>query len=523
MSGTVGIRRDILKWLMTLNLSYPLKNAKRDFSNGFLVAEILSRYFPKDIEMHSYDTGTSLAKKKDNWALIEKFLKKKKMGVAFSGKEIEDVVNCEGDHPGVALLEKMYKVLGKARIGGDVCEAPDPVVPTPEFVPASKQAVPRPGGILMRPQQEGAPAGIHFSAQPSLQTPAPSQAPPSRHPHHHQDIDNSYDGGYYQTQSQPNCDAPHGHPGRGYSSQGHPGGGYSSQGHPGGCFNSQGHLGGPPLHLLGPRPGTPPEERERNRQQSMAEGARVQRPRKGRVQRSTAERRCADFMELARDGRRSRRRYSPVSLDASTATLTPVFDSDGGGYPVGGGSRDMRPNGGHNLPPRTKEGQAGGGEGGADLAFRKGPRVMNDYQPYTVEDYKKRHDSGGEYWELGKLKPDLKDEELTEKKAKLDLIKEMDRKNRAANVQALKEQQARPKKEAPKKLSTREKALEFARKVPKPAVAKREEEAPVAGAGSGQEEEREMSVLEQLELQHRLDQERVQAIKQQMSNARIDH
>lgn len=47
----------------------------RDFANGFLVAEILSRYFPKEIEMHNYDTGISLVKKKDNWSLIEKFLK----------------------------------------------------------------------------------------------------------------------------------------------------------------------------------------------------------------------------------------------------------------------------------------------------------------------------------------------------------------------------------------------------------------------------------------------------------------
>jgi hypothetical protein len=40
-----------------------------------LVAEILSRYFPKEVEMHSFDTGISLVKKRDNWALLDKFLK----------------------------------------------------------------------------------------------------------------------------------------------------------------------------------------------------------------------------------------------------------------------------------------------------------------------------------------------------------------------------------------------------------------------------------------------------------------
>eukprot|EP00002_Diphylleia_rotans_P007921 TRINITY_DN1757_c0_g1_i8.p1 TRINITY_DN1757_c0_g1~~TRINITY_DN1757_c0_g1_i8.p1 ORF type:complete len:675 (-),score=103.14 TRINITY_DN1757_c0_g1_i8:762-2786(-) len=108
-----GFTRDILKWLQGLDLSYSVKNPRRDFANGFIVAEIFSRYYPADVQMHSYDNGTSLQKKLDNWALLDRFIKKRE--IPLNPSLVEDTMHAK---PGAAisLVESIYEFLTKKSI-----------------------------------------------------------------------------------------------------------------------------------------------------------------------------------------------------------------------------------------------------------------------------------------------------------------------------------------------------------------------------------------------------------------------
>ncbi|RHY27520.1 hypothetical protein DYB32_006721 [Aphanomyces invadans] len=103
------------------------------------------------------------------------------------------------------------------------------------------------------------------------------------------------------------------------------------------------------------------------------------------------------------------------------------------------------------------------------LAFSKKARPVA-YEPCTLTEYRQeKHDK---YYELGKLQPDLNSSELVEKRANQERIKEFSKNLRQIN-QAIPKKAAPDDKAAPKALSTRDKALAFAKqKVPKPKIRK---------------------------------------------------
>ncbi|XP_073462770.1 spermatogenesis-associated protein 4 [Aquarana catesbeiana] len=108
-----GVPRDVLRWLQSLDLSFSPKNFRRDFSNGFITAEIFYWYYPEDIQLHSFDNGTSLATKLGNWSQLEKFFLKRNLNL--SKELIDGTIHCK---PGAAelLLQDIYVMLTNKRI-----------------------------------------------------------------------------------------------------------------------------------------------------------------------------------------------------------------------------------------------------------------------------------------------------------------------------------------------------------------------------------------------------------------------
>eukprot|EP00644_Phytophthora_capsici_P013790 jgi/Phyca11/120092/e_gw1.40.183.1 len=131
------LNRELLRWIQSLDLAYSIKNVKRDFANGFLVAEILSRYYDKDISMHSYDNGIGMKIKKDNWDQLAKlFGRFQDLESLINKGDIDSIIHCQNG-AAVAFLTKLYQCLTKRTIQ-PTAVAPPPITGSGNFAaPAS--------------------------------------------------------------------------------------------------------------------------------------------------------------------------------------------------------------------------------------------------------------------------------------------------------------------------------------------------------------------------------------------------
>ena len=119
--------RLILTWAVYFVLNFIIYS--RDFSNGFLVAEIFSWYYPDEIRISSFNTGQSLDSKMSNWALIKRvnkfwfwFLKEysnyksnkfqfvSNQKLTIPNEYIDETLHCK-EGAAILLIESLFEIL----------------------------------------------------------------------------------------------------------------------------------------------------------------------------------------------------------------------------------------------------------------------------------------------------------------------------------------------------------------------------------------------------------------------------
>ena len=79
--------------------------------NGFIVAEILSRYFPLKVEMRGFSTGTSMEEKETNWNYLKKIFKKYNQ-IPLADEIVMKVI-CQAPNAAFEFLCILFKFLTK--------------------------------------------------------------------------------------------------------------------------------------------------------------------------------------------------------------------------------------------------------------------------------------------------------------------------------------------------------------------------------------------------------------------------
>ncbi|XP_025094484.1 sperm flagellar protein 1-like [Pomacea canaliculata] len=88
---------ELYTWVDSIPLSRPKRNITRDFSDGVMVAEVVSHFLPKLIEIHNYSPANATPQKMQNWFLLNRKVFKK-LRFELSEDILRGISNCK---PGV--------------------------------------------------------------------------------------------------------------------------------------------------------------------------------------------------------------------------------------------------------------------------------------------------------------------------------------------------------------------------------------------------------------------------------------
>ncbi|KAL3702267.1 hypothetical protein R1sor_020289 [Riccia sorocarpa] len=112
----------LYSWIDEIPLSRPKHNIARDFSDGVLVAEVVSHYHPKLVDVHNYSAANSFAQKVYNWNTLNVKVFRR-LNFSLRKEDIESVANCEPQ-----MIERILKLLkykmAKYKPNGLKVEAP---------------------------------------------------------------------------------------------------------------------------------------------------------------------------------------------------------------------------------------------------------------------------------------------------------------------------------------------------------------------------------------------------------------
>ena len=81
--------QSIFEWIDKIPLTRPKKNINRDFSDGVMMAEVVSYFYPKQVELHNYPPSSNLQQKILNWQTLNRRVFKR-LGFVLSDRDVDD-------------------------------------------------------------------------------------------------------------------------------------------------------------------------------------------------------------------------------------------------------------------------------------------------------------------------------------------------------------------------------------------------------------------------------------------------